>query len=99
MARLGLISAISWPMRTYTNGGENKGRGNGYNSNISDREGENYRFTDSTTNGTRSFNAGGNFSGGGYSGGEGGGMEMPRLAHKGSIIRPKAIPFLNEDQR
>jgi hypothetical protein len=26
-------------------------------------------------------------------------MEMPRLAHKGSIIRPKAIPFLNEDQR
>ena len=99
MARPGLISAISWPMRTYTNGGENKGRGNGFNPNISDREGESYRFTDSTTNGTRSFNARGNFSGGGYSGGEGGGMEMPRLAHKGSIIRPKAIPFLNEDQR
>ena len=85
--------------KSYTNyngGGKNN---NGYMSYRSDLE-EDRGYSRQQSKGYSNNYQKGSYGGGGnFGGGEEGGFDLPRFHHKGAPVRPKAIPFTNEEQR
>ena len=78
----------------YNGGGKNN---NGYMSYRSDLEEDRGFSSKGSFNNNYQRNS---YGGGGYGGGEdGGGFDLPRFHHKGAPVRPKAMPFTNEEQR